>query len=257
LAEKSIDKRLDRVYAAALEDFTSERDSLAGDLRKKGEREQAAEVKRLRKPSVPAWAINQASRGNAKQTKELIKAGDALRRAQGSLSSRNAREKLQAAQRRERELVRELASEAERALRDTGRPASAAVRDQIEETLHAAAIDPEVGELVGRGRLERPAVAVGFQAPGPGTPGDAPRPGGKEQRARDGLEKRLRRGQDQLAEATRKRETAESALREAERAAKEAARELERATRRAKAMGEREAELSERVEQLRDEIESK
>jgi hypothetical protein len=256
MAEGRIDPQLDRIYAAPLEDFTAERDALAAELREQGERQQAEDVKRLRKPSVPAWAVNQASRRNATQTAQLIEAGEALRRAQGSLSDPGGREQLRAAQRRERELVHALAEEAERTLRDAGRPVSAPVRGQIEETLHAAAIDPQLGELVGRGRLERPGVAVGFSGAGPIPPRGESAPGGRDRRKREALEKRLHREQDRLAEAVRRRETAESGLREAERAAKAAASELERAIRREQAEAERESGLAERVHRLRDELEA-
>jgi hypothetical protein len=240
----------------SLDQFIAERDALAVELGEEGEREQAAEVKRLRKPSVSAWAVNQASRRKPKQLRQLVEAGDALGRAQQSPADRDARERLRAAQRRERELVQELAREAERALRNAGRPVSAAVREQIEETLHAAALDPKVGEIVGRGRLDRPGVAVGFPGAGATPTGAAPGPDGKEKRKREGLEKRLRRDESRLAEATRKREAADAELREAERTAKEAAQQLDRASRRALAEEQRESKLAESVQQLREELEA-
>jgi hypothetical protein len=258
VAEDSTDERLDRLYAASLDDFTGERDALAAELRAEGEGERAAEVKRLRKPSVPAWALNQASRRSPGQTAALIEAGEELRDAQGSLADRGGRERLVAAQRRERELVRELAKEAEVALRDAGRPLSAAAREQIEETLHAAALDSELGALVARGRLERPGVAVGFPgtAPAPAK-GESPRKGAAaERRKRETLAKRLRREQERLAEAADKREAAERTLTDAERAAAAAARELDRARHAARAASEAEVEAAARVETLRDDLES-
>jgi hypothetical protein len=256
VANDPIEQRLDRIYAAPLEDFTAERDALARELRERGDHEQAQEVKRLRKPSVPAWAINQASRQKAKQTGQLIQAGEALGQAQQSLSGRGGRERLGAARRRERELVRELAEEAERALRDAGRPTSAAARQQIDETLHAAALDARIGELVSSGRLVRPGVAVGFPGAGPSPARGVSTRGAGEKRKQAAIEKRLQREQNRLAEAAARREAAESELREAERAAKAAAKELDRAARRAQAESKNESELAERVERLRGELET-
>jgi hypothetical protein len=252
---KGRDAAIDDLYALPLDDFTAARDDLAGRLRREGDGDAAAEVKRLRKPSVAAWAVNQASRRSAKRTAELVKAGEALREAQRSLSGSGARAALQAARQRERELVHELGLEAERALRDAGRPVSAAVREQIDETLHAAAVDAGLGELVGSGRLERASVAVGFPDIGPAAAG-TPARADKGRRKRDARQTRLARERDRLAEATRKREAAEASLREAERAAREAAKDLDRATRRVRAEGLKESELGERVEELREELEA-
>ena len=55
-----------RLYGLPLDEFTAERDAVAKRLRADGEREEAARIKKLRKPSVPAWAVNQAARADAK-----------------------------------------------------------------------------------------------------------------------------------------------------------------------------------------------
>src|SRR5438309_11267971 len=115
--------RLDRLYAAPLEEFTAERDALAAELRKNGEPDRAKEIKALRKPTVPAWAVNQAARRGAKQVAALLRAGEALRQAQGSLSGRGGRDELRTAQDLVRRCVRELREQAESALADAGKPA--------------------------------------------------------------------------------------------------------------------------------------
>ena len=250
------DAELDRLYAAPLEQFTAERDRLAAELRRNGDPERAQEVKRARKPSIAAWAVNQATRGNRERAAELLEAGDALRRAQESLAGRKGREAMQAARRRERDLVRALRQEAERALADAGRPASAAVREQIEQTLHAAVLDRELGELVAAGRLEQAQLAVGFPDVEPASrSAQAPDDDGGG-RKREAIAKRLQRERERLAEATRKREAAEAAQLEAERAAAAAAKELDRAAKRVRTESRRESELGERVEQLLDELDA-
>jgi hypothetical protein len=52
----------DELYGLALDAFVPERDALAKRLRADGRRDEANEVKALRKPSVAAWAVNQAVR---------------------------------------------------------------------------------------------------------------------------------------------------------------------------------------------------
>lgn len=254
MARTSTCRELDRLYAASFEEFTATRDEIAERLRDGGDEDRAEEVKRLRKPTVPAWAINQASRRSAKAATALTKAGADLRKAQEGLRGTGGRDRFRSAQRRVREAVRELREEAEAALGDEGRSVSAAVGEQIDQTLQAAALDPDVGELVEQGRLQRPEVAVGFPGVAPEPAGDAD--GGKASASRDrqALEKRLRREQDRLAEATEKRQAAEAGLRDAELAVEAAAKELKGAERRLVADAEREAEASERVERLREEL---
>src|SRR3954470_19480390 len=75
----------DDLYGLALDAFVPERDALAKRLRADGRREDAAAVKALRKPSVAAWAVNQAVRSQPKAARDLWQAGDALIEAQDAL----------------------------------------------------------------------------------------------------------------------------------------------------------------------------
>ena len=62
-----------------LEDFVAERTAAAKALRKDGDKESAAAVAKLPKPSQVAWVANQLGRAGAG---ELLAAGDAMREAQ-------------------------------------------------------------------------------------------------------------------------------------------------------------------------------
>ena len=104
---------IDRLYGLPLDEFTAERDELAARLRKEGDRDAAADVKRLRKPSVAAWALNRVQRNDPKQVQALIEAGKRLRDAQKLLSG-GGRKPLDQAAEDERRLVTELARHAER-----------------------------------------------------------------------------------------------------------------------------------------------
>src|SRR5438876_8333043 len=95
---------VDRLYTVPLDQFVAERDALARDLKKAGDSQAAAEVKALRKPSVSAWAVNQAVRADPAAADELVEAGRAVRAAQrraveggGSADLRDAMKRLRAA----------------------------------------------------------------------------------------------------------------------------------------------------------------
>ena len=68
---KAPDDAIDRLYGLPLEAFVGERDALAKELRAAGRRDEAAAVKALTKPTVAAWAVNQALRTQHKAAGEL------------------------------------------------------------------------------------------------------------------------------------------------------------------------------------------
>jgi hypothetical protein len=233
------EEQVDRLYALPLDEFTAARDELARNLRREGDGDPAAEVKRLRKPSVAAWALNQVRRENPGQVDELIDAGRRLREAQEGLLTGGDREPLDRAAEDERRLVAELARHAERELVAAGRPVSAAVQERLRGTLHAAATDPEARELLGSGRLvheyspsglgplsagkaaTRPAAARGRSKP-------AQADGALARKAR-ALEERLEKARAKQEELDEEASEARRGLREARRQAARAASTLERA----------------------------
>src|SRR4051812_47815199 len=96
---------LDGLYSAALADFTDARNALAAKLKKAGDDARAKAVKALSKPTVAAWLVNQLARRHAGKLRELVHAGDALRKAQRKLIAGEGREAFHAAIARQRELV--------------------------------------------------------------------------------------------------------------------------------------------------------
>src|SRR6187401_768399 len=73
---------LDRLYELPLGEFTAARDDAAKRLRNEGRRELAAEVKRLRKPTLAVWLANRLAHERALDVKRLLKAGEALAASQ-------------------------------------------------------------------------------------------------------------------------------------------------------------------------------
>jgi hypothetical protein len=209
-----VEEAADRLYGLPLEDFVAERTAAVKALRKEGDKESAAAVAKLPKPSQVAWVANQLGRAGAD---DLLAAGEAMREAQLGGGGRDALREATAAH---RAAVEELL----RAGEDL-RPLSRELKDRLRALLNAVAGDEDVREAFSAGRLvEEPssggAWPVGaFVAP---TSTPASREGTKGGGGR--------KAPKETAAAKRKRE--EKERRAAERARKEAERAREEAERR-------------------------
>src|SRR3954447_12546781 len=153
----------DALYGLTLDAFVPERDALAKRLRADGDRAAADAVKALRKPSVAAWAVNQAVRSQPKAARTLWDAGDALIQAQEELLGGSGdAAALRAAVEGERTAVDALVEAARGLLTSEGRDLGDATLERVRETLHAAAIDPEAREDVAAGRTTRELAHAGL-----------------------------------------------------------------------------------------------
>jgi hypothetical protein len=146
---------IERLYGLPLDQFTPARDELARTLRKDGEREASAEIKALRKPNLPAWALNQAQRRDPERVAELLRAGAELRNAQQRVVAGGERGELREAAAEERRLVDELVARAEHELAASGHTVNASLQNKLRATAHAAAVTAEPGGLLAAGRLVR------------------------------------------------------------------------------------------------------
>ena len=70
----------DALYGLELSEFTPARTELVKRLKTDGERERAAEVGKLRKPTVAAWVVNHVARDAPDDVAALLEKGEALRR---------------------------------------------------------------------------------------------------------------------------------------------------------------------------------
>jgi hypothetical protein len=77
----ALDAAIDALYQAPLDRFTADRNALAADLRKRGDRAAADRVKALAKPSVTAWAVNQVWWRDREAFDAMLAAGVRLRDA--------------------------------------------------------------------------------------------------------------------------------------------------------------------------------
>jgi hypothetical protein len=214
----------DELYGLAPGDFTSARDGLAKRLRQDGRRDEAKAVKALRKPTTPAWALNQVARRKGREMEALLKAGGKLRDAHEALLRGGDRKALRSASDKERELVGRLVGEAVAVADAEGVATTAAFRERVEATLRAAATDEQVAAELRAGRLVREREAVGLfgEAGSSGMEAqdrpqeDTPRERELERSLTDARreEDRARRGLDKATKATHAAEKRASAAKQ-------------------------------------------
>ena len=152
------ESELATLYAIPLEQFTAARNDLAARLEAEDNKEAAVRVKRLKKPSVSAWAVNQLARTREIDLARLLKAGEALEEAQQAvLSGKPA----------DFEKARKEEGAAVRVLRDAAREvlpsASAAILDRVAQTLRVASTAEGRARLK-EGRLTEDLEPAGFEA---------------------------------------------------------------------------------------------
>lgn len=136
------------LYALDLGDFTPTRDARAKDLRAE-DRDLAAAVKALRKPSTAAWVVNLLVRRETEQVDQLLEVGAALRRAQAGLDA----DQLRALTRERRQVTAAVTTRARALARERGHKVTDAVAEQVEATLTAAMLDEGCGAAVRSGML--------------------------------------------------------------------------------------------------------
>jgi hypothetical protein len=155
---ESLSQVADELYGLVPAQFTAARDEHARQARAAGERETAAEIKKLPRPTAGAWLVNQLVRDAATQMDQLFQIGQSLQDAQRELDGERMREL--SAERRQ--VIAELVPEAARLAAAAGLPASAAVLAEVRSTLEAALADPAAGEAVRSGRLARALTYAGL-----------------------------------------------------------------------------------------------
>jgi hypothetical protein len=212
-----LELELDRLYSLAPSEFTSERNDLARRLKQAGRDDAAAEVKQLRKPTVPVWVVNQLARGHRDELAALLQASEQLRAAQGSALEGSEANKLRQATTAQREALQTLTHQAHDLLTSAGQSATSQTIERIASTLRAAALEPKSRELLERGRMSEELDPSGFDAfAGMPLP---KRRGVVAQRAKKPDDRRSKERPRKLREQSRK---AEAAARKAEQQAKHA-----------------------------------
>lgn len=150
------------LYGSDPEGFTERRAALAARARAAGDRPAARDIAGLRKPTRPAWMINQLVRADPGVADRLAGLGDELRAAAAALDGARIRELSQARRRLIDTLIRQ-------ALQQAGEPSPpAGLREDLTATFGAALADPQVARDVAAGTLLRAVHRADFSAGMPG-----------------------------------------------------------------------------------------
>src|SRR5688572_28180210 len=144
----STDDRIDQLYQLPLDEFTAARNALAKET---GD----GSVKKLEKPNLAAWTVNQLYWRERKTYDDVIKAAERMRAVyKQMLAGKNA--DVRGAEEIHQEALREAKQAAKRILEDGGHRNADAVMMPVAETLDALPGDEPAG------RLTKPLRRMGF-----------------------------------------------------------------------------------------------
>ena len=234
------DDRVVALYELPPEEFTAARDRLASELRDAGD-PGAGETRKLRRPTLGAWVVNQLARRHPDELAELVAAGERLRTAQQGVLQGGSPEALREAGNERRRLLDGLLDRAEEILAESGRPAARGRLEGVERSLMAATMSEEAAAEVARGTLSRELEpAAGFEAADVAEAPVPARPSGRDRRVErlrarsEAAEQEAREAEEDAARLDQDAQAAERAARDARRAADRAAERAATARRRAR-----------------------
>ena len=216
---------IDQLYQLSLDEFTAARNALAKET---GD----SAIKKLEKPNLAAWAVNQLYWRERKLYDELIKTSGQVRTAYKQMLGGKSAD-IKAVETFHNEAMRKAKDAIRRMLEEAGNTASDAVMTPVTETLDALPTTDEPG------RLTKPLRRTGFEAlqgvtittrPKPAIPKIEPKKSVVEKETERDRERREQERQE-LAMAKERLRFAEAAEREAEAALDRSKRALERAER--------------------------
>ena len=218
------DDRIAELYEGPLEEFTAARNALAKET---GD----SAIKKLEKPNLAAWAVNQLYWHQRKLYDEVIKTSGQVRTAYKQMLGGKAAD-VRAAEVFHNEAMRKAKDAIRKILESAGNSASDAVMTPVTETLDALpTTDPP-------GRLTKPLRRTGFEAlqgvtiaakPAKPVARPAPKKAAPDETERE--RKKREADQQELAMTKERLRFAEAAEREAEASVDRAKRTLDRAER--------------------------
>lgn len=223
---------VDQLYELPLEEFTAARNELA-------KRVGDASIKQLKKPTVPAWAVNQLARRREVDVRRLLRAGEQLEQAQKHAVEGGDQQAFERARQAERDALRRLRAQAADVLRAGGHPATDATLERVARTLHAGSATEQGRAILRVGHLSEELEPQGFGALA-GVKPAAPR---AKKRA-PGMS-RLRKAREEADAAKREAEAAAAAVSDAERDLDRLRRNAERSAEQAERLRAKAAELEE------------
>lgn len=159
----TVDEVADDLYGRPPGEFVAARNERVQAAKAAGDKQLAAAIAALRKPTVAAWTVNMLVRTAPEEIAALLRLGEQLRTAQRELSGAQ----LRSLTRQRRQVVDALADRAGEIAAEHGHPATEAVLRQVGETLTAALADPEIADKVRAATLSSAASYAGFGPVGP------------------------------------------------------------------------------------------
>jgi hypothetical protein len=157
-SEGSLAQVADELYALPAEEFTAARNAKVKQVRAGGDRDLAAAIQRLARPSAAAALANLLVRQDAGAFEPLLELGVALRRATAALDGAA----LRTMSRQQQQLVGGLVRQAREVARDEGLKVSEGTLRELDDTLRAAIADAGAAEQLMAGRLTGPLQHSGF-----------------------------------------------------------------------------------------------
>jgi hypothetical protein len=145
------------LYALDLDAFTARRNARAKELR--ADRPLSDAVGALPKPSAAAWLVNQLVRSRPDEVGAALGLGKAFRAAQAGFD----RDALRELGKERRVALSDVAEAAREVAAERGRPFSAALGDEVEQSVLAGIADAAAAEAIGSGRLVRSLITVGAE----------------------------------------------------------------------------------------------
>lgn len=238
MTDSSLTEIATELYSAPPSDFVSARDSHAKDV---ADRELAAQVKALRKPSIAAWVMNLFAVERRERLGQALQLAEELREAQDELDA-PALSKLS---RDRRALTAQLAQEAASLASARGERITDSTIEAVRQTINAAFFDPDAAAAVASGRLLRelePSSAIPLDF-GKAVAGDAPQRKATRPPPTDEVHER------------REKKDAEKAVHSAERDLERAKRDKKKADSEHDEVASRAARLAQKAEDLETELE--
>jgi hypothetical protein len=227
MAKQPLDDQIDDLYQLPLDEFTAARNALA---KSSG----SSEVKKLEKPNLAAWTVNQLYWRDRKAYDEVIKAAERMRTAYKQMLAGKTAD-VRGAEEIHEEALREAKQAARKLLEEGGHPNPEAVMMPVAETLDAL----PGGEPPGR--LTKPLRRMGFNVlegvpisakAGPQKPKADPAKKAAPDKDQTSRERKASDAEEREVAMTKERlRFAEAAEREAEATLDRAKRAVERAER--------------------------
>jgi hypothetical protein len=158
-----VETEIDRLYQLSLAEFVPARNALAARLKSGGDKDNAARVRALGRPNVPAWAANLAYWTARREFDALIVS---TRRLQSAQTEGAAGTALREAMKERREATAAVMVRAESLLAAAGHGASQDALRRVSNPLEALAVEPARtdGIRLHPGRLIRDLEPPGFEA---------------------------------------------------------------------------------------------